>query len=325
MKRIVLIVFLLAAAGAAGWWWYNQRDQADKEFVLYGNVDIRQIQLAFNNSERIASVDAKEGDSVPKGKLLAELDASRLIPQVAQAKAQADAQRAVVAKLHNGTRPEEIAQAIANLASAKADAANARRQYERLKNLTKVSAASQEDADNAEASLDVADAKLIVQQQNVALAVLGPRQEEIAEAEARLRANEAQLAFLKQQLNDTELRAPQDAVVRSRLMEPGEMASPLKPVFSLAILTPKWVRAYVSETDLGKVQKGMTAYIVVDSYPGRRFEGWVGFISPVAEFTPKAVQTEELRTSLVYEVRVFVNDPANELRLGMPATVYLPK
>jgi HlyD family secretion protein len=79
----------------------------------------------------------------------------------------------------------------------------------------------------------------------------------------------------------------------------------------------------VSESNLGKIHEGMTAAVVVDSFPQRRFEGWVGFISPVAEFTPKTVQTEELRTSLVYEVRVFVKDPSDELRLGMPATVYL--
>jgi HlyD family secretion protein len=119
--------------------------------------------------------------------------------------------------------------------------------------------------------------------------------------------------------------APTDAVVRTRLMEPGEMASPQKPVFSLAITNPKWVRAYVSERDLGRVHPGMRAQVAVDSFPERRFEGWVGFISPVAEFTPKPVQTTELRTSLVYEVRVFVKDAADDLRLGMPATVYLPE
>ena len=155
------------------------------------------------------------------------------------------------------------------------------------------------------------------------LAVLGPRKEEIAQAEAQLRGNEAQAAFLRQQLADTILYAPSNAIVRTRLLEPGDMASPQKPVFSLALTDPKWVRTYVSERDLGKVSPGMSAAVVVDSFPGRRFEGWVGFVSPVAEFTPKAVQTEELRTSLVYEVRVFVKDPEDEMRLGMPATVYL--
>src|SRR5262249_3724231 len=112
--------------------------------------------------------------------------------------------------------------------------------------------------------------------------------------------------------------------VRSRVMEPGEMASPSRPVLTLAITDPKWVRAYAAETELGKVRPGGRASVSVDSFPDRSFEGWVGFISPVAEFTPKAVEVEELRTSLVYEVRVFVKDPQDELRLGMPATVVLP-
>jgi len=169
-----------------------------------------------------------------------------------------------------------------------------------------------------------AEAKLVVAQKALALAIAGPRQEEVAEAEARLRSAEAQLALLQQALVDAQLVAPVAAVVRTRLLEPGEMASPQKPVFALAITDPKWVRAYVSEPDLGKVYPGMAAFVMVDSFPERRFEGWVGFISPVAEFTPKAVQTEELRTSLVYEVRIFVQDPADVLRLGMPATISLP-
>jgi len=139
-----------------------------------------------------------------------------------------------------------------------------------------------------------------------------------------LRANCAQLAWLQQQLADTRLVAPADAIVRTRLLEPGEMSSPQRPVLSLAITDPKWVRAYVSETDLPRVHPGQTALVQVDGLPGRRFDGWIGFISPVAEFTPKAVQTEELRTSLVFEVRVFVKDPSDELRLGLPATVSLP-
>ena len=293
---------------------------------LYGNVDLRQVQLSFNNSERIAAVLVQEGDRVRQGQLVARLDTRRLEPQVAQAEAQAAAQRQVVQRLRSGSRPEEIAQARANVESAKADAVNARQQYERIKSAAEMSAGRavrQQDVDSANAALQVAEAKLAVNQRALELAVIGPRKEDIAEAEARLRANEAQVALLRQQLVDAQLLAPVDAVVRTRILEPGEMASPQKPVFSLAITDPKWVRAYVSESDLGKIHEGMAAAVAVDSFPKRRFDGWVGFISPVAEFTPKAVQTEELRTSLVYEVRVFVKDPSDELRLGMPATVYL--
>ena len=287
-------------------------------------MDLRQVALAFNNSERISAVLVQEGDRVHQGQTLARLDTSRLQPLTAQAEAQVAAQRQVVLRLHNGSRPEEIAEARANVASAKADADNVRRQFERLKELSEKSqggAVSQQDVDNARTALAVAEAKLSLNQQALELSLAGPRKEDIAEAEARLKANEAQLALLRQQLADAELHSPTEAVVRSRLMEPGEMASPQKPVFSLAVVDPKWVRAYVSEPDLGRVHPGAKATISVDSFPDRQFEGWVGFISPVAEFTPKSVETEDLRSSLVYEVRVFVKDATDDLRLGMPATV----
>jgi HlyD family secretion protein len=316
----------VVSAVAAVAWWLTRRESVARELVLHGNVDLRQVELSFNNSERIAAVLVQEGDRVRQRQLLARLDTSRLEPQVAQVEAQAAAQRQVVQRLHAGSRPEEIAQARANVDSAKADVANARQQYERLKSAFDISAGRavrQQDLDNAKTSVQVAEAKLTVNQKTLDLAVAGPRKEEIGENEARLRANEAQLALLRQQLADAQLLAPVDAVVRTRVMEPGEMASPQKPVFSLAITDPKWVRAYVAEPDLGKVHPGMAASVVVDSFPDRRFEGWVGFISPVAEFTPKTVQTQELRTSLVYEVRVFVKDPSDQLRLGMPASVYL--
>jgi HlyD family secretion protein len=328
MRRTILIiaVIVIAAVAAGLGWWLNRRNSGPRELALYGNIDLRQVQLSFNNSERIIAVLAQEGDRVRQGQVVARLDTSRLEPQVAEAEGQVAAQRQVVQRLRSGSRPEEIAQARANVESAKADAGNARQQYERIKSAAEISAGRavrQQDVDSAKAALQVAEAKLAVNQRALELAVIGPRKEDIAEAEARLRANEAQLALLRRQLVDAQLLAPMDAVVRTRILEPGEMASPQKPVFSLAITDPKWVRAYLSEPDLGKVRQGMAAAIVVDSFPQRRFEGWLGFISPVAEFTPKTVQTEELRTSLVYEVRVFVKDPADELRLGMPATVYV--
>jgi HlyD family secretion protein len=323
-RRLIIVGVLLALAAAAGGaWWFTHRPGDPRDLALYGNVDLRQVALAFNNNERIAAVEVQEGDHVRKGEVLAKLDTSRLEPQVAQVAAQVAAQRAAVDRLHNGSRPEEIAQARANLESAKADAVNARRQYERKKALLASAAASQQDVDAAQAAAEVAVAKVEVNQKALDLAVLGPRKEDIAQAEAQLRGNEAQLAFLRQQLADAELKAPIEATVRSRLMEPGEMATPQRPVFSLAITDPKWVRAYVSELNLGRVHPGMKAGVAVDSFPSRSFEGWIGFISPIAEFTPKAVETTELRPSLVYEIRVFVKDPGDELRLGMPATVHL--
>jgi len=325
-RLIVLLAVLVAIAGALAWWLTHQH-KAATELTLYGNVDLRQVELAFNGSERIARVDVVEGDHVTRGQVLAELETRRLRPETAQAAALVAAQQQAVDKLHNGSRPEEINQARANLAAARADADDARVKYQRLQVLAQSSsgrALSRQDIDDAKSAADSAAARLAVNQQALRLELIGPRKEDIAQAEAQLKADRAQLALLQAQLGDAILLAPMNAVVRSRLAEPGDMASPQKPALSLAITDPKWVRAYVTEVELGQVRPGMKASVSVDAFAKRSFPGWVGFISPVAEFTPKTVETTDLRTSLVYEIRVFVTDPNDDLRLGMPATVHLP-
>ncbi|MDR0378568.1 MAG: efflux RND transporter periplasmic adaptor subunit [Candidatus Accumulibacter sp.] len=319
--RLPILALLVLAVVGGGAWWYAYRPASDNALILYGNVDFRQASVPFNGNERIAEVLVEEGERVKKGQVLARLDTSRILPQLAQAEAEMESQKAAVERLLNGTRKEEIAQSQANLESAKADAVNATAQYERLKVLGTIGADSQQNIDQAKAAANVAAAKVAVARNALSLAVIGPRPEDIAQAKAQLRGHESQLALLRQQVADAELRAPFDAVVQSRLMEPGEMASPAKPVFSLATIGTKWVRAYISEPDLSHVRNGSRARIRIDSMPDHPLEGWVGFISSVAEFTPKTVQTEDLRTSLVYEVRVFVKDADNLLRLGMPATV----
>jgi len=324
IASLVIVVLLLSVAG----WWLLRRGHGSSDIVLYGNIDLREIELPFNDSERVAEVVALEGDHVKKGQTLARLDTSRLEAQRAKAQADVAAQQQAVTRLHHGNRPEEIAQARANLAAASADAQNARAQYERLTTLAQSSsgrAVSRQDMDAAQAALAVADARLDLNRKALVLEVIGPRAEDIAQAEAQLRADEAQLALVEQQFKDAELRAPVDSVVRSRIVEPGEISSPQKTAFTLAILDPKWVRAYVSEPDLGAVREGMRAAVTVDAFKGRDFPAWVGFISPTAEFTPKTVETTDLRSSLVYEIRVFVSDPRDELRLGMPATVHLAR
>ncbi|TCR59339.1 HlyD family efflux transporter periplasmic adaptor subunit [Bosea sp. BK604] len=319
--RILLVLAILGAAGG-GAWWYLHRPKTGDELTLYGNVDLRQASLAFNGNERIAAVLVEEGDIVRAGQVLARLDTSRLKPQVAQAEAALASQKAVLLKLRNGTRPEEIEQARSNLNSARADYVNASAQYERRRNLSAASV-SQQELDIARASAEMANARLAVAKSALDLALVGPRIEDIKQAEAQVQASEAQLALIQQQLVDAELKAPFEAIVRSRLMEPGEMASPMRPVFSVAERSTKWVRSYVPEPKLGHIRPGERTQVISDSFPDKPLDGWIGFISPVAEFTPKTVQTEDLRTSLVYEVRVFVEDPADVLRLGMPATVRL--
>lgn len=320
------LVGVLAAAVAAGLWWWLARPPASTQLTLYGNVDLREIDLSFNDSERIAAVLAQEGDRVRRGQVLARLDTSRLEPLVQKSQAMVAMQRAVLQRLLNGNRPQEIAEASAAEASAQADAVNAQAQYQRVQALSRSSAGravSRQDVDAARAAYDSAAARLQSAQKALALERIGPRREDIEQARAQLQADQADLATAQAQLADAQLRAPLDTVVRSRLVEPGDMATPSQPAFTLAITDPKWVRAYVDEANLGHLREGMAASVSVDSFPGRRFAGWVGFISPEAEFTPKPVETTQLRSSLVYEVRIFVRDPQDELRLGMPATVTL--
>ncbi len=328
-KKLVIVVPLLLLVAAAIWLYQRSGEDRSGDLVLYGNVDIRQVSLAFTGSERIAEMRVEEGDAVKAGQVLATLDTRVLRLQIEQSKAQIAAQEQSVLRLHNGSRPEEIAQAKALAEAARAQVDLAATQLHRLQGIRANSpggrAVSQQDLDNASAQLKVGQAQLEERQKALRLAQIGPRAEDIAQAEAQLQAARAQLALLEHNLAESELRAPQDALVRSRLLEPGDMASPQRAVYALAISDPKWVRAYVNEAQLGHIRPGMRASVTTDSQPQQPVDGRIGYISDVAEFTPKAVQTEELRTALVYEVRVLVADKDNRLRLGMPATVRIAR
>jgi len=324
-KKLIIVLILLIAAGIAAWYYLRPTRSGD-ELVLYGNVDIRQVSLAFEGSERVVDMLAEEGDRVSAGQVVARLDTRTLRLQIEQAQAQIAVQEQALLRLHNGSRPEEILQAKAQVASAQADVDLAAVQLKRLQNIaaeTAGQAVSQQDIDNAQAKLQVTRAQLQNQREALQLAEIGPRQEDIGEAEAQLQVSRAELALLRHYVDQAELKAPVDGVVRSRLLQPGDMASPQRPVYALAINDPKWIRAYVNEPQLGLIRPGMAAEVVTDSHPDQPISGHIGYISSVAEFTPKPVQTEELRTSLVYEVRVLVEDPDDRLRLGMPATVRL--
>ena len=230
----------------------------------------------------------------------------------------------MVARLEAGNRPEEVRKAKADLEAARADLENAELTYKRVTDLAAQGVDTQQRTDDARAALDVAKAREAAAKEAYDLMVLGPRKEDIAAAKATLQAYEADLALARRELADAQLYAPTNGVIRNRILEPGDMASPQKPVFTLALDDPVWVRAYVPETDLGKIRTGMKAEVTTDSFPGKRYPAWIGFISPTAEFTPKTVETAEVRTKLVYEVRVFVRNPQGELRLGMPAVVTVP-
>ncbi len=325
MKKIIILL-LLAGLGFGGYQLYLKRMQPEQDngrLALYGNVDIRTVDLAFKDVERIQDMHVQEGDQVARGEVLAVLETARLRESIAASRAAVEAQEFVVQRLRNGSRPEELQAARAQVEQAKAELLLAERTLERKARLIASGSTTQQEVDDAKATRDVAQAKLRAVQEEFNLVKAGPRWEEVSEAQASLQAQKAQLAGLEVQLEESSLRAPVNAVVRNRNLEPGDMASTQKPVYTLAVMDPKWVRTYVPESKLGLLTPGMTGYVVTDSHPGKQYTGAVGFISSVAEFTPRSVETPELRTSLVYEVRFNVQDPDNDLRLGMPATVVL--
>ena len=300
-------------------------DQGEKKnnvngLTLYGNVDIREVQLAFQDGGKILRLEVDEGARVKKGQLLAQLDPARFQLEVDRLTAEAAAQTQLLDRLRSGSRPQEVAKARAAVASARANLKDSQSYLARKQTLLQINRISQQEIDSASARVETWASSLKTAEEELSLAIEGPRKQDIAAAEANLAALQAAKELAEQRLQDTRLVAPADGVVRNRILEPGAMASSGVPVMTVALTDPLWVRAYVSEPDLGKVREGMAAELRSDSLPGKTYQGWVGFISATAEFTPKTVETTELRTKLVYRARIFVNDPQQELRLGMPIT-----
>lgn len=322
-KLIAISILVLVALG--GWFlWRSQHSVGNgHELTLYGNVDVREVNLAFNGNQRIERMFVDEGARVNKGQVLAELDTRYLKADVDQAKAQVASQQQVLAALRAGSRPQQIGQARADVDGAKVDMDNARLNYQRLRELAARHLASVQQRDDARTAMDAAQARLDAARQTLALAIEGPRKEDIAAAADTLQAREAALALARNALEDAVLKAPADGIIRNRILEPGDMASPQQPAYTLALTNRIWVRAYVSETDLGRIHPGMAATVTTDSYPDKVYHGSIGYISPTAEFTPKSIETPDVRTTLVYQVRVYVSDADNQLRLGMPATVHV--
>jgi len=321
-KHKLIAVSLLIIAGIVASWLYIRSDHQDKtDLTLYGNIDIRQVDLSFHDTEYIKQILVQEGEQVKRGQLLAVQDLERFQYAVDSAEARLEVQRQFLNRLTNGSRPEEIGKAQADVKAAKATVLFAQKELDRMQTLAKKKLASTQEADRARAELDSAQERLKALKELQALTVIGPRQEDILAARAQLKADASALKLAKKVWQDGHLYAPQAGIIQNRIQEPGDMADSSKPVFTLALIDPVWVRSYVSEKDLGKLRHGMAAHISNDSFPGKSYPGWVGYISPTAEFTPKAVETTELRTSLVYQVRVYACNPQNQLRLGMPVTV----
>ena len=325
MKRRILFIGALAAAGIAAWWVLSEQEHAAESLVLYGNVDVREAELGFRVGGRIADILVEEGDHVAPGQLLARLDSEPFEENLALKRAALRQAKADLARLEAGLREQEIRQAEALVAERKAILENARVDFERQAALVKNDNAPRASYDAALARLRTAKAQLKTAEAGLDLARAGFRKEDIAAGRAALEAAEAARDIAETALADTELHAPRAGTILARVREPGTVVAPGATVLTLSIDDPVWVRAFIPERFLGAVHPGMAAEVSTDSHPDIVYRGHVGFISPTAEFTPKTVETPELRTALVYRLRIIVDNPDQGLRQGMPVTVRFPQ
>lgn len=324
MKKTLTFVIAAGAAIVAGGFGFNYLNQTAHEkahLELYGNVDVRQVDLSFKIGGRLAVVNFEEGDAVKAGDVVASLEKPDFEDQVQLAQAAVNARAAILEKLERGARSEEIAQARAALDARRSALTLAEATLKRIQTLAGEDYATHQRHDLAQAERDEAAAAVAAAREAFELLESGAREEDIRAARAALNADEARLSLAQRRLSDAELVAPNNGVILTRVREPGAVVGTGQPIYTLSLTSPVWVRTYVAEPDLGKIRPGMPAIVRTDS--GGQYAGQVGFISPTAEFTPKSVETKELRTSLVYRMRVIVDNPDSGLRQGMPVTVTL--
>jgi HlyD family secretion protein len=321
MKRLPIVVVVLAILAGGGWLLAQRLAAAPDAGTLYGNVEIRQVDLAFEVEGRIAAMPKREGDRVTQGETIAEVDPATYQNAAALAEGRRDVAKAQLDELLAGTRPEGIEQSRANFAVAQASLANAQATFARQKDLAARNVSSQQQLDDARMALDSASAKLAQAHAAMSEAINGPRVQDIDASRANLRAAEAMLALAHTQLARTRLIAPSAGTVMTRVIEPGTVVLPAAAVYSIAIDDEVWVRAFAPEPLLARLAPAAMVTIATDA--GRTYRGNIGYVSPAAEFTPKTVETPELRTQLVYRLRIRVENPDDGVRQGMPVTIHL--
>jgi HlyD family secretion protein len=324
MKRFAIPAVIVVALAAIGWLVFSRIAAAPPAGTLFGNVEIRQVDLAFNSEGTVTALQKQEGDTVKQGEIVATLDDATYRSAAALAQARRDSAQAQLDKLVHGTRKEDIDQARANAAAAQAVLADAKVTYERQTGLAATNATTRQMVDDARRGLDSATAQLAQTQAALAEAVAGPRVEDIDAARAQLHEAESELDLAQTQLARAVLKAPCDGIVMTRVIEPGTVVLPNSAVYSVAISGEVWVRAFVPEPMLARVAPDTQVLITTDGRPNQPYHGRIGYVAPAAEFTPKTVETPELRTQLVYRIRVRITDADSGIRQGQPVTIQLP-
>lgn len=321
-KKIALLTLVIFFILAGIIFYFVSRSR-HTELVFYGNVDIREVQLGFRVAGKLSKLNVEEGALVKAGDKLAALDDTPYKDKFEAAKAQEENARANLDKLIAGARQSEIDQARALLDVRQADLKNAEQQLSRVVKLRKDGTVSQSNLDQATAQRNMAKANLDAAAASLALLTEGTRKEDIAAGRAMLDVATAETASAKTTFQDTVLYAPTDGQIRNRLRESGAIVAAGEPIYVMALKAPLRVRGYVAEPDLGRIHLGQNVLVYNDTEPNKAYPGVVGFISPTAEFTPKTVETPQLRSDLVYRFWVTLDPNDTGLRQGMPVTIVI--
>jgi HlyD family secretion protein len=326
MKRRIPILIVLAALIGAGVYLYprfTKESKPQNEIVLSGNIEAHESLVSFKVQGRIVELPIEEGQSVEKGALLARLDDADYKQRVRIDEASVRVRQSNLALTLAGTREQEIRAAQQSMLDAQADMHQKTLDFDRAQRLFSEDAISAQDRDLADTALKRSQATFQAAQQRYNEAVEGSRKEDIVIAQANLKEASANLGMSRVNLDYTVLRAPTGGVITVRQAEIGEVVVPGTPVVTLADLDHIWLRAYVAEVDLGRIHWGQDASITTDTYPGKQYHGHISFIASDAEFTPKSVQTYKERVSLVYRIKIDIDNPNHELKPGMPADAHI--
>ncbi len=320
VKRRLAVIAAVIVIAAAVAYLVDRRSRDRKGTVrVSGNIELIAVEASFKVPGRVKERPVDEGEMVRPGQLIARLDSEDFEQEVSRARSETEAMRAVLAELEAGSRREEIAQAQAALDRAEAEAKRLDTEYRREKALFAKEGIPQRELDTARTGYETSQAAAKEAREAFILVRKGPRQERIDQARARLREAEAAQAQAETRLGYTTLTAPLAGLVLSKNVEPGEQVAVGTPVITIGDINNTWLRAYIAETDLGRIKVGQKARVRTDTWPGKVYDGWVSFISPEAEFTPKNVQTEKERVKLVYRIKITIPNPLMELKPGMPA------
>lgn len=316
-----LAALVIAALATRGFGLLATAD--DASLKLYGNVDVRQVELAFRLPGRIEAIAFEEGAKVPAGAVIATLDGRTFANAARAAEAQVAEAEAELARTRGGNRAQEIGGARAQVAEQRALVEKARQDLQRRESLLPSGAVSRALVTASRGEYQAALARLRAAEQALSLQTAGSRPEDIRATEAKREAAQAEAARARIDVSDTRLIAPAGGAVLTRAREPGAIVQPGETVLTLSIDRPLRIRAYVAAQDLSRISPGMKVHVTATGN-AKTYHGTIGFISPTAEFTPKTVQTEELRAQLVYRLRIIVSDPDDALRQGQPVSVTVP-